>query len=59
MERAMAITGKRPEIQFGAARPGDPAKLTATAAKFDMLAGAWRHHNLDDMIQHAWNWYVR
>ncbi len=59
MERAMTITGKRPEIQFGAARPGDPAELTANPAKFDMLAGAWRHHDLDAMIQHAWNWYVR
>lgn len=59
IERAMTITGRRPEIQFGAARPGDPAELTANPAKFDMLAGAWRHHNLDDMIQHAWNWYVR
>ena len=59
VERAMAIAGKRPEIQFGAARPGDPAVLTANPAKFDMLAGAWRHHSLDDMIQHAWSWYVR
>jgi UDP-glucose 4-epimerase len=59
MERAMAITGKRPEIQFGAARAGDPAVLTANPAKFDQVAGAWRHHTLDDMIQHAWNWYVR
>ncbi len=59
IERAMTITGKRPEIQFGAARPGDPAELTANPAKFDMLAGAWRHHDLDAMIQHAWNWYVR
>ena len=59
VERAMAITGKRPEIQFGAARSGDPAHLTANPSKFDLLAGAWRHHSLDDMIQHAWNWYVR
>lgn len=59
VERAMAITGKRPEIMFGAARGGDPAKLTATSAKFDLMVGAWRHHDLDAMIQHAWNWYVR
>jgi UDP-glucose-4-epimerase GalE len=58
VERAMAITGKRPEIMFGAARPGDPASLTADPTKFDLVAGAWRHHSLDDMIQHAWNWYV-
>lgn len=59
VERAMAITGKRPEIMFGAARAGDPAKLTATSAKFDLMVGAWRHHDLDAMIQHAWAWYVR
>jgi len=42
-----------------ARRPGDPPELRASAAKFGMVAGAWRHHDLDDMIQHAWNWYVR
>jgi UDP-glucose 4-epimerase len=57
IDRAMTITGKRPEIMFGAARSGDPAKLTATSAKFDLMVGAWRHHDLDAMIQHAWNWY--
>lgn len=59
MERAVAITGITPVVEFDVARPGDPAVLTANPAKFDMLAGAWRHHSLDDMIQHAWNWYVR
>lgn len=59
IDRAMAITGKRPEIMFGAARPGDPPALTASSAKFNLVAGAWRHHDLDAMIQHAWNWYVR
>jgi UDP-glucose 4-epimerase len=59
VERAMTITGKRPEIMFGAARAGDPPMLTASSAKFDLVAGAWRHHDLDSMIQHAWNWYVR
>ena len=59
VERAMVITGKRPDIQFGAARPGDPPALTASEDKFNLVAGAWRHHDLDAMIQHAWNWYVR
>lgn len=59
VERAMAITSKQPEIMFGAARLGDPPALTASADKFNLVAGAWRHHSLDDMIQHAWNWYVR
>jgi len=59
IERAIAVTGKTPDIQYGEVRPGDPPMLTANPAKFDMLAGAWRHHDLDAMIQHAWNWYVR
>lgn len=59
VERAMAITGKKPEIQFGAARAGDPPALTASSDKFNLVAGAWRHYELDGMIQHAWNWYVR
>ena len=57
IERVMAVTGKLPAIQFGAARAGDPAHLTANPGKFDVLAGAWRHYTLDDMIQHAWTWY--
>jgi UDP-glucose 4-epimerase len=55
----MTITGKRPEIMFGAARAGDPPMLTASPEKFALVAGAWQHHDLDAMIQHAWNWYVR
>jgi UDP-glucose 4-epimerase len=57
IDRAINITGKRPEIMFGAARAGDPAALTANPTRFDLVAGAWRHHSLDDMIQHAWAWY--
>ena len=37
VERAIAITGKQPTIQFGAARPGDPPALTASADKFNLL----------------------
>jgi UDP-glucose-4-epimerase GalE len=59
MERARELIGKMPYIGVEARREGDPAMLTANPAKFDMLAGAWRHHDLDAMIQHAWNWYVR
>jgi UDP-glucose-4-epimerase GalE len=57
--RATEISGKKPNIRISGKRPGDPAMLTANPTKFDMLAGAWRHHDLDAMIQHAWNWYVR
>lgn len=57
MQHAMVITGKKPEIMFSYARPGDPATLTASSDKFNLVAGAWRHYTLDDMIRHAWNWY--
>ena len=59
MERARELIGKMPYIGVEARREGDPAMLTANPTKFDMLAGAWRHHNLDAMIEHAWAWYVR
>jgi UDP-glucose 4-epimerase len=59
MDRARKIIGKMPYIGVEARRAGDPPELTATSKKFDAVAGAWRHHNLDAMIQHAWAWYVR
>jgi UDP-glucose 4-epimerase len=56
---AERITGKKLKVVMGAARSGDPAVLTASAAKFGMVAKDWRHYELDDMIRHAWAWYVR
>jgi UDP-glucose 4-epimerase len=51
------VTGRQPSVTVGEIRAGDPPSLTASSTKFDMLVGAWRHHNLDEMIQHAWAWY--
>ena len=59
MERARTIVGKMPYIGSEARRDGDPPELTASCDKFDREVGSWRQYNLDDMIQHAWNWYVR
>ena len=59
MDRARTIIGKMPYIGTEVRREGDPAVLTANPVKFDQVAGAWRHYGLDDMIQHAWAWYVR
>jgi UDP-glucose 4-epimerase len=55
--RSAEITGKRPNIHIGVARPGDPPVLTASAEKFNLVVGSWQHHDLNAMIQHAWNWY--
>jgi UDP-glucose 4-epimerase len=57
MKQAKIIIGKTPYIGTEARRAGDPPELIASPDKFNLVAGAWRHHNLDDMIQHAWNWY--
>jgi len=59
MDRAKKLIGKMPYIGVEERRPGDPPELTATSKKFDAVAGEWRHHDLDAMIQHAWTWYVR
>ena len=59
MDRARTIIGKMPYVGVEVQRAGDPPVLTASSEKFNLVAGAWRHYELDDMIQHAWNWYVR
>lgn len=54
---AERITGRSVQVTIGAQRQGDPGVLVADASKFNQLV-SWRKHDLDDMIQHAWNWYV-
>jgi len=56
---AERVTGRKLKVVMGAARPGDPAVLTASADKFNRVGEGWRQFDLDHMIQHAWNWYVR
>jgi nucleoside-diphosphate-sugar epimerase len=56
---AERVTGKKLKVVMGPARPGDPPVLTAIAAKFGMVAGNWKRHELDDMIAHAWKWYTK
>jgi len=57
IQTAERITGKKLEVVIGEERAGDPAELTASAAKFESAVGEWRQHTLDEMIQHAWTWY--
>jgi UDP-glucose 4-epimerase len=55
---AERITGRTLQVTVGEQRVGDPPILTASADKFNVVAGARQLHNLDDMIRHAWTWYV-
>ena len=55
---AEKITGRKLKITVGPRRDGDPAVLTASAEKFKNISGWKARFGLDDMIQHAWSWYV-
>jgi UDP-glucose 4-epimerase len=57
IDAAQQVTGNAVVIQLGEPRPGDPPVLTASAAKFAMIAGTWKRYELEDMICHAWEWY--
>lgn len=57
IDTAERITGKKVKVTVGTAREGDPSVLVADASKFNKLV-SWRQFELDDVIQHAWNWYV-
>jgi len=59
IEAALDETQQPLNVVVGKRRAGDPPVLTASSEKFNLIAGAWRHYELDAMIQHAWNWYVR
>jgi UDP-glucose 4-epimerase len=56
---AERITGRKLNVIAGEQRTGDPAVLTASANKFGMVYKDWQKYTLDDMITHAWKWYVR
>jgi UDP-glucose 4-epimerase len=57
IDAAQQVTGDAVMIRLGENRAGDPPILTASAAKFGLVAGEWKHHDLDHMIRHAWAWY--
>jgi UDP-glucose 4-epimerase len=60
INKVQEVVGQLPEIDVVAARPGDPAMLTASPDKFDAAVGyAWRTYDLADIVKHAWAWYVR
>jgi UDP-glucose 4-epimerase len=56
---ATKLTKKSVNVVLGPNRTGDPAVLTASANHFNEHVNGWQQYNLDDMIQHAWNWYVQ
>lgn len=46
-------------VGWGESRPGDPAVLVGSAEKFHNLTDWKPTHNLESIIETAWNWYNR
>lgn len=59
IDTANKITNKQVHLSVIQRREGDPAVLTASAEKFNSVSGWTPKYNLQDMIEHAWKWYVR
>lgn len=59
VNQAQDITGRTLWITEHAARPGDPAQLTADSALWQRVSGWQPAHCLQDIINHAWRWYLR
>jgi len=58
VETALKVTGSDKEIGTGPMREGDPAVLTGSAEKLNDAVGWSPEHNLESIIQTAWNWYT-
>ena len=56
---AERITGRTLRMIEGGKREGDPAQLTASADRWHRVSGWSPRFSLDDIIRHAWDWYIR
>jgi UDP-glucose 4-epimerase len=59
MELAQKVTGKTLKYALGPQREGDPAVLTAASDKFNSVSAWVPRYNIEEIIRHAWAWYVR
>ncbi|MEN8134423.1 MAG: UDP-glucose 4-epimerase GalE [Thermodesulfobacteriota bacterium] len=57
IESAARVTGKKINIEYGPARPGDPAVLVADSSRAKQELG-WspEYQELEVIIEHAWKW---
>jgi UDP-glucose 4-epimerase len=60
IDTARAVTGRDIPVNYGARRPGDPARLVADARLARAELGWEPHYNdLATIIAHAWRWEQR
>ena len=57
MTAAESITNRDLRYVMGERRAGDPAVLTATSQRFNLITGWVPRYNIHEIIQHAWHWY--
>lgn len=60
IETARRVTGKNIEVMIGKRRSGDPAILVGSSDKARKLLG-WKpkYAELETIINHSWNWYLK
>lgn len=56
---AEKVTGKKLNYQVGPQRDGDPAVLTAASDRFNSVTAWVPRYNIEEIMRHAWAWYVR
>ena len=56
---AEKVTGKNVNVIVTHKREGDPAELTADPEFFKEASGWQLQYTLEDVVRHAWKWYVR
>ena len=56
---AERITGKKVRVKIGPRRPGDPARLVASARKAGKILGWKPKLTLEQIIQTAWQWETK
>lgn len=53
---AEKVTGRKIHVKVGPRRPGDPARLVASAEKVQTILGWKPRANLEEIIRTAWEW---
>ena len=59
IETCEKITGIKANIEYADRRPGDPARLVASADKIYKELGWQANINLEDIISSAWKWHQK
>ena len=57
LQAAQEVTAQAIGVTYGPPRPGDPPVLTASSAKFNRATGWQPQYNLQQIVDHAWQWY--